>query len=768
MSSELNRTEAQIEIEKLRSEIERHNRLYYVDAAPVISDYDYDMMYRRLEILEQQFPELITPESPTQRVGGSPVEGFVRIRHAVPMLSIEDIFSEEELRLFNRTNEKIINPRSFSYFLEAKIDGIAISIRYEKGEFVRAVTRGDGQTGDDVSSNVRTIKSIPLRLSGTPPEILEVRGEIFMPFEKFQKFVEQQIKNEEQPFANPRNACAGTIKLLDPKIVEQRPLDAFFYGIGECSAEFSSQAELFNKLNSYGLKTCDYHWPCKSIDDVFEKLGTLQQMRPTLPFKIDGGVIKINERIYYQEFKDTNRAPKWSKAFKFPPEQAETKLIDITVQVGRTGVLTPVAELEPVLIDGSVVRRATLHNEDEIRRKEIKIGDIVIIEKAGDIIPAVVKPLIDKRNGTERDFIMPATCPSCGGEVERLPEEVALRCINLQCPAQVKSWVQHFVSRNVLDIEGIGGAVADKLVDTGIISSPLDLFGIQKNTLAVLNLGTEKDQRVFGQKSAEKVIQALEAAKHKPFSKWLFALGIPKIGLVSAQCIAKIHKDWDSLLQSKILTPFVELFDLQEEMKIVNPQSSNNPCTTIEEKQFRENRVEEINNRISEIVSMLLNSQWIRQVDDEETKPSPVCLKHQYSKTDNSPNPESVRSLLKYIKSETGKSVWERVKKLNITFEKQQTETLFAGKRFVLTGTLSKFSRNEMRDLIIKLGGAVSDSVSKNTDYVVAGENAGSKLEKAKELNVKILTEEEFEELVTTAQKAKPVKKAAEQLGLGI
>jgi len=533
---------AKKQVEELRTEIERHNRLYYIDATPEITDREYDQLLNSLEELEKAFPELASPFSPTQRVGGAPLENFESVQHAVPMMSLSNTYSKEELVEFDRRIRKLIPEKPFGYILEPKIDGVAISLRYENGELMRAVTRGDGTTGDDVTSNVRTIQSIPLRLSDMmPPAVLEVRGEIYMDTAGFAKLNEQRQEAGQEPFANPRNACAGSLKLLDPREVAKRPLDAIFYATGQLDGvSFDTHEQMLESLKNYGLRITPNYWRNPSIEDVLNLLDTLESMRHEFPFEMDGGVIKVNERGLYEDLGYTAKSPRWAVAYKYEPEQAETTLHTISIQVGRTGVLTPVAELEPVQLAGTTVKRATLHNEDEIRRKDIKIGDTVVIEKAGEIIPAVVKVVTEKRTGTEIDFAMPESCPVCGNEVEKREGEVALRCINLQCPAQVKNWLTHFASRGAMDINGLGESLVEQLVDCGLIKNPADLYSLQK----VEVLGLER----MGEKSADNLIQGLEESKKRPFEKVLFGLGIRHVGKGAANILASEFKDIDALM----------------------------------------------------------------------------------------------------------------------------------------------------------------------------------------------------------------------------
>ncbi|MDF7807827.1 NAD-dependent DNA ligase LigA [Pontiellaceae bacterium B12219] len=543
-----NEAEAQQRIDQLRRELEQHNRLYYIDAAPEISDREYDTLLQTLEDLEKQFPMFESANSPTRRVGGAPLGSFENVKHSVPMMSLSNTYSKEELVEFDVRIRKLIPEAVFDYILEPKIDGVAISLRYENGELVRAVTRGDGAIGDDVTSNVRTIKSIPLRLSDLmPPAVLEVRGEIYMDTAGFAKLNADRQDAGMEPFANPRNACAGSLKMLDSREVASRPLDAIFYATGELSGiKFETHEQMLLSLKNYGLRITPKYWLNDKIDDVLERLDELENMRHEFPFEMDGGVIKVNDRRLYDDLGYTAKSPRWAVAYKYEPEQAETRLHTISIQVGRTGVLTPVAELEPVQLAGTTVKRATLHNEDEIRRKDIKIGDRVIIEKAGEIIPAVVKVVTEKRTGEELDFSMPTACPVCGSEVEKREGEVALRCINLQCPAQVKNWLTHFASRGAMDINGLGESLVEQLVDGGLVKTPAELYALQK----VEVLGLER----MGEKSADNLIKGLEDSKNRPFEKVLFGLGIRHVGKGAASILASEFKNIDALMAADIQT----------------------------------------------------------------------------------------------------------------------------------------------------------------------------------------------------------------------
>ncbi len=537
------KVKARQRIDELRAEIERHNRLYYIDAAPEITDREYDQLLQSLEGLEQEFPEFGSATSPTQRVGGAPLDHFESVKHTVPMMSLSNTYSKEELGEFDRRIRKLIPEETFDYILEPKIDGVAISLRYENGELVRAVTRGDGTTGDDVTSNIRTIQSIPLRLSDMiPPTVLEVRGEIYMDTAGFSKLNERRQEAGKEPFANPRNACAGSLKLLDPREVAKRPLDAIFYATGQLDGiVFETHEQMLQTLKDYGLRITPNYWLSSTIEEILDQLDTLENMRHEFPFEMDGGVIKVNERRLYEPLGSTAKSPRWAVAYKYEPEQAETILHSISIQVGRTGVLTPVAELEPVQLAGTTVKRATLHNEDEIRRKGIKVGDRVVIEKAGEIIPAIVKVVTEKRTGSETDFTMPSVCPVCDGEVEKREGEVALRCTNLQCPAQVKNWIAHYASRGAMDINGLGESLVEQLVDSGLVKTPAELYALKNAEV----LGLER----MGEKSADNLIKGIEESKQRPFEKVLFGLGIRHVGKGAAMILANEFKNIDALME---------------------------------------------------------------------------------------------------------------------------------------------------------------------------------------------------------------------------
>lgn len=730
----------QLKMRQLATDLERHNRLYYVHAAPELSDREFDLMLRELVDLETAYPELADPSSPTQHVGGRPLDHFDSVPHAMPMMSLSNLFTEQELIDY-------VAKTPGPYVLEPKIDGISISLRYEDGELVQAVTRGDGKIGDDVTANVKTIKSLPLRLNTiAPPAVFEIRGEVFMTRAGFQAINEQRQESGDAPFANPRNACAGSMKMLDPRIVATRPLDVVLYASGELDGiEFKSHREMIRLFGEFGFKTSPATWLCHNASDLWANLCALESMRDEFEFEMDGGVIKVDDRTQYEALGYTAKAPRWAIAYKYAPEQAETLLTAVTVQVGRTGVLTPVAELEPAQLAGSVVRRATLHNEDEIRRKGIKIGDRVIIEKAGEIIPAVVRVVTEKRTGAETEFIMPTHCPECGEPVEKREGEVAWRCVNLQCPAQLKSWLAHFASRGALDIESLGGVVADSLVDRQMVTSPLDLFELTKAQLTVLNLGTDEKPRMFGAKNAAKTVAALQTAKTKPLGDWLFALGIPKLGKVSAEIIAKKHANLTEIKSSELIEQVVQLNGMQEAAATLNPRAAINRGKTDAEKEDLAEQQKTVLDELNAIGAALVHTGWCKSASGK------------FTKTGEGIGAETAKAVQHFFRSESGENVLAKLATLNINpCTAQAAGAQFEGMTFVITGTLPTLKREEAADWVRQRGGKASGSVSKNTTYLLAGEKAGSKLTKAEALGVTVINEATFLELCNETESLAP------------
>ena len=548
------REEAAQRIAELTREIERHNRLYYVESRPEIDDRTYDALYHELVALEAAYPELASPDSPTRRIGETPLSDFKPVRHSVPMMSLANTYDFGEVREFDRRVRALSGGATLTYAVEPKIDGVAVSVRYEAGRFALGATRGDGHTGDDITANLRTIRAIPLRLSEPAPPVLEVRGEVYMPKDGFVRLNREREEAGEEPFANPRNAAAGSLKQLDPRIVARRPLSAIFYGVGECvDVAFTTHVELLARLRAWGLPVPPRYWHCDDLVEVERALEELRSLRHAFPFEMDGAVIKVNERALYEVLGATAKSPRWAIAFKYEPERAETILHAITVQVGRTGVLTPVAEFDPVFLAGSTISRATLHNEQEIRRKDIRIGDRIWIEKAGDVIPAVVGVNTSARTGREIPFVMPTRCPVCGEPVVRREGEVAVRCENLQCPAQLKRWLKHFASRNAMDIEGLGEAVIEQLVDRKLVESPADLYGLRASDLA----GLER----MGPKSAANLEAAIAASRDRDLWRVIHALGIRHVGARTAQLLEEHFARMDDLANAsaEMLTAIPEI-----------------------------------------------------------------------------------------------------------------------------------------------------------------------------------------------------------------
>jgi DNA ligase (NAD+) len=544
----MNKAEAQRRINDLRRAINRHNYLYYVEAKPEISDREYDRLYRELVDLETAFPDLITPDSPTQRVGGTPLKEFRAVHHKVPMLSLDNTYSYAELRDFDLRVRKLVARERVSYVLEPKVDGVSISVRYEDGLLTVGATRGDGATGDDITANIKTIRAIPLRLAPPPhtamPRVLEVRGEAYMPRADFAKLNERRIAAGEEAFANPRNATAGSLKQLDARIVAQRPLAAVFYGIGEAEGiAFETQADILNTLSQFGLPTPQRWWLCENIDEVIARAEELQGLESSLPYEVDGAVVKVNSLALWPQLGTTAKAPRYAIAFKYSHEQAQTLLKGITVQVGRTGVLTPVAELEPVFLAGSTISRATLHNEEEIRRKDVRIGDTVIVEKAGEVIPAVVGVVLEMRPKDAKPFDLVKhvqhRCPACGGPIRKDPEFVAWRCENVSCPAQLKRTIQHFASRQAMDIENLGEVLINQLVDRGLVKDAADLYHLKAQDLEQLER--------MGAKSAANVVAAVEGSKRRELWRFIHGLGILHVGEGAARKLADHFRSLEAL-----------------------------------------------------------------------------------------------------------------------------------------------------------------------------------------------------------------------------
>ncbi len=654
--------DAKGEILKLREELERHNYNYYVLDNPEISDYEYDMLMKRLIELEDKHPEYQDENSPTKRVGGSVLGGFSQVKHIVKMESLADVFSEQELYDFDGRVKSGLGNEPYEYVVEMKIDGLSVSLEYENGRFKRGSTRGDGTVGEDITENLKTVRTIPLSLNTDVP-YLEVRGEVYMSKATFEKLNEECEREGKQLFANPRNAAAGSLRQLDSKITAKRKLDVFIFNIQRVEGKtFSTHSEGLEFLKDLGFKVSPRRSVFNTIEDCYREIMSIGEERETLPFDIDGAVVKVNSLAQRDVLGSTTKVPKWAVAYKYPPEQKETVIRDIVLQVGRTGAITPNAELEPVRVAGSVISRATLHNYDYIKEKDIRIGDTVVIQKAGDIIPEVVRVIKDKRCGTEPEFQMPKVCPACNEKIEREEDEAVFRCTNPNCPAQKIRSIIHYASRDAMDIEGLGDAVVEQLAGENIISDSADLYYIKKEMLT----GLER----FAEKSAKNLISAIEKSKSNNADKFLFALGIRHIGAKSAK---------------NLMTKFGS-------------------------------------------VDALMNA------DKEQITATPDV------------GEKMAESIVSYFSNEKNKEFIEKFKNAGVNTEYIQTATgnSLEGRIFVLTGTLEKFKRSEAKSLIENNGGVVSGSVSKKTDFVVAGEDAGSKLQKANELGVKVISEDDL------------------------
>ncbi|MED3662482.1 NAD-dependent DNA ligase LigA [Ureibacillus sp. FSL K6-8385] len=641
---------------------------YYVLDKPLVPDAVYDQLMLELMEIEKEHPELVYPDSPTQRVGGKPLEGFKKVTHRYPMLSLSNAFNEEELRDFDRKIRQAIGD-DYNYVCELKIDGLAIALRYENGIFVQGATRGDGSVGEDITVNLKTIKDIPLRLR--EPVTIEVRGEAYMPKKSFAELNREREENGEDLFANPRNAAAGSLRQLDPKITASRNLATFIYGIGGNGEAFGidNHAQMLDYLETLGFRVNKERAVCETIDDVLAFIEKWTEDRPNLPYEIDGIVIKVNRFAQQEELGNTVKSPRWAIAYKFPAEEASTKVLDIELTVGRTGVVTPTAILEPVKIAGSTVSRASLHNEDLIREKDIRIGDTVIVHKAGDIIPEVVRVIFEQRPEGTVPFNMPEHCPACGSQLVRIDDEVAIRCVNPSCPAQIAEGIKHFVSRNAMNIDGLGEKITELLLKENYIRDVADLYYLKAEELAKLER--------MGELSASNLINAIERSKENSLERLLFGLGIRHVGEKAAKLIAQEFGTMDRVMEAT-----------EEELMSIY----------------------EIGEKIA-------------------------------------------KSVVSYFKKEEAKDLINRLKAagVNMTYKgKKNTEALaqspFAGKTIVLTGKLERLTRNEAKEKIEELGGKVTGSVSKKTDLVIAGADAGSKLTKAQELGIEIWDENRFME----------------------
>jgi DNA ligase (NAD+) len=660
------------QLEKLREEIRRHEELYYVHDNPEISDREYDALLERLQDLEQQHPEFVTGDSPSQRVGGRPAAGFAEVVHRRPMLSLDNSYNIDELRAFDVRCQRLADGRAIDYVAELKIDGLSIALHYENRVLARAVTRGDGRIGEEVTANARTIRSIPLKISSKAKGIgseVEVRGEAFIPRRVFERINAEREDQNEQRFANPRNAAAGTIRQLDPQIVASRRLEMFAYDLLTADRKpFATHWEALNWMQQAGLRVTPERVLCKSIDEVIEFATRMEVRRDDLDYEIDGLVVKVNSTALQDEFGTTNKAPRWAIAYKYAARQATTKVLSIVVQVGRTGALTPVANLEPVVLGGTTVSRATLHNPDEVKRLGIRIGDWVLIEKGGDVIPKVLKVIEAKRTGEEKIFRMPRKCPVCGGEISRPEGEVVSRCVAADCPAQLEGRLLHFASRRAMRIEGLGESLVHQLIESGKVHDAGDLYSLTLEDLAELER--------MAKKSASNLLVQIEASKQRDLSNLIYALGLRHVGDRTATTLARQFGSLEALSKASI-----EDLDDVPEIGLTVAQSVRD---------------------------------WF---DDEGNL-----------------------------------ALCERLAAGGVRTKMEKTsgpvDDKFAGKIFVLTGSLADFTRDEARAAIESRGGRVSSSVSKKTDFVVAGEEAGSKLDKATSLGVSVIDETEFKEML--------------------
>ncbi|ASF38160.1 DNA ligase (NAD(+)) LigA [Halobacillus halophilus] len=666
----MNADEAKKKIDTLREELEQYRHEYHTLDAPSVPDYEYDQKMQELIELEEEFPDFQTADSPSQRVGGAPLDAFVKVQHDVPMLSLGNAFDDQELRDFDRrvrggTDEDV------SYVCELKIDGLAVSLRYEDGVFVRGATRGDGTTGEDITKNLRTIRNIPLRLK--QPETLEVRGEAYMPKPSFNALNEAREERGDEPFANPRNAAAGSLRQLDPKIAAKRNLDIFLYGIGQWQDESSeAHSERLEQMEKLGLKTNPEWKKCNDIEEVIDYVHSWVEKRQDLDYEIDGIVIKVDRLDQQDTLGFTAKSPRWATAYKFPAEEAITTLKDIELSVGRTGVVTPTAILEPVKVAGTTVQRASLHNEDLIRERDIRIGDTVVIKKAGDIIPEVVRVVEDERSGEEEPYHMPELCPECESKLVRLEEEVALRCINPNCPAQLREALIHFVSRNAMDIEGLGEKVIAQLFREKLIHTIADLYKLEGEELLKLER--------MGEKSVQNLLNSIEISKENSMERLLFGLGVRYVGTKAANTLSQEFGHMDDLAAAD--------------------------AEALE-------GIPEIGEKMAESIARYFDKPQVIQLL-EELKQLGINMAYKGARKQEAP-----------------------------------ADSPFADKTIVITGKMEEYKRSDMKGIVEELGGNVTGSVSKKTDILIAGEDAGSKYTKAQELGVEIWNEEQFKQAVS-------------------
>lgn len=728
--------EAQKRIADLRKQVAGHDELYYRKAAPQVTDFAYDALKAELAGLEKEFPQFATADSPTQKVGDDRLPGFKEVAHRQKMLSLDNTYNEAEVRAFHARMVKLLGTDDLHYTVEPKIDGLAVSLTYEQGKFVRAVTRGKGDKGDDVTANVLTIQSLPRELKGGTgakvPDCVEIRGEIYLTAAEFERINAERAAAGEELYANPRNTAAGTIKQLDSTEVARRKLSIVLYSLGHCEPRvIDSQTDLHARLKAWGLPGVERIWQAQGIDAVWAAIGELDQLRRGFAYGTDGAVVKLDKLEQQREVGATDKAPRWAIAYKYKPDTARTRLNAITIQVGKTGILSPVAELTPVLLAGSTIARATLHNEEEIRRKDIRIGDLVEIEKAGEVIPAVLRSFPEERPAGAKEFDLVAAvggkCPVCGGKIAKLEvadEEavgVAWKCQNYDCRAQRAGRLGFFCSRRALAIDGVGGVVAAKLVELELVKDPPELYDVPLETLATLNLGTAEEPRVFGEKNATKVVAARETARGLPLEKWIYALSVPDVGESTARELGRRHANFAELADSQLLRAVLKKAELQTERELQAPNSRRNPPKSEEDKARRK----ELCVRLDAEVAAL---------DAGALAGVPSDL-----------GPAVAASVLEFFASEPGRRLLAKLKQLGIDPQGTVIATgRFTGKTFVLTGTLPTMKREEAEQKILAAGGKTSGSVSKKTSYVLAGDEAGSKLDKAKELGVPVIDEAAF------------------------
>lgn len=671
MTQKPTKQQASVEIKKLRDKINYHNHRYYVLDSPVVSDQEYDRLMRRLEELERLYPDLVTPDSPSRKVGAPPLDEFGTVTHSVPMLSLQNAFSSDELIDFDKRIKKLLGDKDYDYVAEPKIDGLGVEVVYRAGTYTQGSTRGDGYTGEDVTESLRTVRSLPLRLirsDGEPPPLLEVRGEVYMAKSDFAELNRRREAEDEPLFANPRNAAAGSVRQLDSSVTASRRLNIFIYAIGRIEGvEFKTHWEMLQAFRSWGLRVNPEIRACKSIEDAVAFHERLEAKRKGLDYEIDGVVLKVNDLALQAELGQISRSPRWAIAYKFQPEQATTVIEDILVQVGRTGALTPVAVMKPVRIGGVEVKRATLHNQDEIDRKDVRVGDTVVVQRAGDVIPEVVAVVAEKRTGKEKRFKIPGNCPVCGSHVYRDPDEAVSRCTNVTCPAVIKQSMKHFASKPAMDIEGLGSKLVEMLVDGGLVRTFADLYRLTKGDL----VGLER----MADKSAENLLDALQKSKATTLARLIYALGIRHVGYHVAQVLAD---------------NFASISELE--------QADHDRLTSIME----------IGPKVADSIRTFFSLEQNRKAIEDL-----LSQGVQYK--------------------EPGK---RRAAKLD-------------GKVFVFTGSLKQFKRSQAKQLIEALGGRVASGVSKKVDYIVVGEDPGSKLEEARRLGIETIEEKAFKEIVS-------------------